>query len=154
MLSKEERRQYNQLFWDGFKKEMRRHNTQYRRAINWLKYPTDIKHVYLRLHCDNTGAYLNFDVQFKDEGIREIFWEQLTELKQVMENATGHQGQWLRNQIAVEGFVFDRIQWENHDVNYYTQEDWPVIYQFLKERLLAFDCFYQEFKEVLILLLD
>ena len=71
-----------------------------------------------------------------------------------MENATGHQGHWLRNQIAVEGFVFDRIQWENHDVNYYTQEDWPEIYQFLKERLLAFDRFYQEFKDVLILLLD
>ena len=153
MLSKEERRQYNQLFWDGFKKEMRRHNTEHRRAINWLKYPTE-KHVYLRLHCDNTGAYLNFDVQFKDEGIRDIFWEQLTELKKVMENTTGDQGRWLRNQTADEGFVFDRIQWQNQDVNYYTQADWPEIYKFLKGRLLAFDCFYQEFKEVLILLLD
>lgn len=154
MLSKEERSAFNQLFWNGFKKEMRRYNTKHRRAINWLKYPTNIKHVYLRLHCDNTGAYLNFDVQFKDDGIRDIFWEQLIELKQVMEMEVGNQGLWLRNQTANEGFVFNRIQWVNPDVNYYMQDDWPKIYQFLKERLLAFDRFYQEFKDVLILLLD
>ena len=154
MLPKEERKQINQLFWDGFKKEMRRYNTKNKRAINWLKYPTYIKHIYLRLHTDNTGAFLNFDVQFKDQGIRDIVWEQLVELKQVMEKETGSHGVWTRNITAPEGFMFDRIQWVNHEVNFYNQEDWTKIYAFFKDRLLAFDRFYQEFKDVLILLVD
>lgn len=154
MLPKEERKKINQAFWDGFKKEMRRHNSRHRRNINWLKYPTEIRHVYLRLHCDNIGAFLSFDIQFKDPGIRDLFWEQLTELKQVMNNEMGDKGQWLKDLSAPEGFVFDRIQWHLEGVSFYRSEDWPVVYSFFKERLIAFDRFYQEFKEVLILLVD
>jgi len=154
MLPKEERKKINQAFWDGFKKEMRRHNSRHRRNINWLKYPTEIRHVYLRLHCDNLGVFLSFDIQFKDPGIRDLFWEQLTELKQVMKAEMGDNGQWLKDLSAPEGFVFDRIQWHLDGVNFYRSEDWPVVYSFFKERLIAFDRFYQEFKEVLILLVD
>lgn len=154
MLPKEERKKVNQIFWDGFKKEMRRHNTRTRRSVPWIKYPTEIRHVYLRLHCDNVGAFVSFDIQFKDSGVREIFWEQLSELKKVMQLQMGDQGQWLKDLSAPEGFVFDRIQWSLEGVNFYQPEDWPTIYAFFKERLIAFDRFYQEFKDVLILLVD
>jgi hypothetical protein len=133
---------------------MRRHNTKTRRGVNWLKYPTDIKHVYLRLHCDNHGAFVHFDFQFKDSSVREIVWEQMQELKVVMEKEMGSQGIWNRDLTAPEGFVFDRISWENRTLNYYHREEWNSIYAFLKERLLAFDRFYQEFKDVLILLVE
>ena len=154
MYSKEERKQVNQQFWDGFRKEMRRYNSKNKRSVNWLKYNTGIKHVYLRLHCDNTGAFLNFDIQFKDAGIRDIFWEQLNELKAVMEKETGSQASWVRNLNSSEGLVFDRIQWANPKLNYYNQAEWPAIYSYLKNRLLAFDRFYEEFKDVLILLVN
>ncbi len=152
MLSKEEKKANNQSFWDGFNKEMRQ--IKNRRNVNWLKYPTQIKHVYLRLDCSKLGAALNFDIQFKDPDIREIFWEQLLELRKVMEKETGTSGTWTRNIQAQEGFVFDRIQWIDPDLDYHDLESWSKIYAFLKERLLAFDAFYQEFKDVLILLVD
>lgn len=154
MLSPEDRKAHNTQFWSGFKLLMRQHNTKTRRGVNWLKYPTDIKDVYLRLHCDNHGAFVFFDFQFKSPSVREIVWEQMQELKVVLEKEMGTQGIWTKDLTASEGFVFDRISWENRSFNYYHQEEWKSIYIYLKERILAFDRFYQDFKDVLILLVE
>jgi len=154
MLSPEDRKAHNTQFWSGFKLLMRQHNTKTRRGVNWLKYPTDIKDVYLRLHCDNHGAFVFFDFQFKSPSVREIVWEQMQELKVVLEKEMGTQGIWTKDLTASEGFVFDRISWENRSFNYYHQEEWKSIHIYLKERILAFDRFYQDFKDVLILLVE
>ena len=154
MLNPEERKAFNSEFWGEFRLMMRRQNSKEQRGINWLHYPTHIKHVYLRMHCDNLGSAIRLDFQFKDASIREIVWEQMTELKAVLEQAMGNDGIWTRNISAPEGFLFDRIEWRNDALNYYQKEQWPAIHAWLKEKLLAFHRFYLEFSEVLILLVD
>ncbi len=154
MLKPEERKAFNEAFWGEFRLLMRRYNSSNKRGINWLNYPTDVKHLYLRLHCDNLGCALRMDFQFKDAAVREVVWEQMEELKAVLEQEMGTDGIWTRNLSAPEGFIFDRIEWVNPELNYYQKDHWPAIHSYLKDRLLAFDRFYQEFKEVLILLVD
>ncbi|MEI8192470.1 MAG: DUF4268 domain-containing protein [Flavobacteriia bacterium] len=154
MYSKEEKKALNQLFWDGFKKEIRQFNSREKQNVKWLNYPTGVKHVYLRLHADETGAYLNYDIQLKDDSIRELFWDQCLELKVVLEKAMQWPTIWSPNVVSPEGFLFNRIQWASGQYDFYNEEDWKEIYAFLKERLIAFDAFYQEFKDVLILLMD
>ncbi|MBM3424984.1 MAG: DUF4268 domain-containing protein [Bacteroidetes bacterium] len=154
MLKPEERKAFNTEFWSKFRLLMRRYNSSNKRGVNWLNYPTDVKHVYLRLHCDNQGCAVRLDFQFKDAVVRDIVWEQMGELKAVMEQEMGNGGTWKRHLSAPEGFIFDRIEWSNNSLNYYQKEHWPEIHTFLKEHLLAFDRFYQEFKEVLVLLVD
>ncbi len=154
MYSKEDKKALNQLFWDGFKKEMRQYNSREKQNVKWLNYPTGIKHVYLRLHADENGAFLNYDIQLKDDSIRELFWDQCLELKTVLENAMDTPTLWSQNLVSPEGFSFNRIQWASGEFDFYNEADWKDLYAFLKKTVISFDAFYQEFKDVLILLMD
>lgn len=154
MLSKEERKERNAAFWEGFRKEMRNIKSSNGKGINWINYPTGVNDVYVRLHTDSKITRLSFDIQPKDDGIRSILWEQMTELKIVMEESTGPADNWNEFDHVFAGRTVSRITWETSDYNFYQPEDWDDIKAFLRERLVAFDSFYQEFKEILILLAE
>jgi hypothetical protein len=94
------------------------------------------------------------DIQHKDAGIREIIWEQMGELKKVLENAMTHETIWIQNMHLEDGRDFYRVLWELNNVSFYNENDRLIIFEFLKKRLLEFDEFYQEFKEILISLND
>lgn len=153
MLSREERKEWNKKFWDEFRKEMRSMKSSNGRSINWINYPTDVKDVYLRLETDGKGARLCLDIQPKDDGIRSLLWEQMTELKKVMENQTGP-AEWNEFDHIINGRTCSRISWKLDSVNFYNVSDWYKIKSFLKGRLVQFDDFYQEYKEILIHLAD
>ena len=94
MISKEERKELNISFWDGFRKEMRNYKSSNGRGINWINYPSDVKDIYIRLEVEAKTARLCFDIQPKDDMIRSILWEQMTELKVVMEGEIGPATAW------------------------------------------------------------
>lgn len=154
MLSKEARKERNLVFWASFKEVMRKRVSSSGRRINWATYPTDLKNTYLRLISDGKLTAVCYDVQFKDEGIKEIFWEQLGELKKVIESSMNHPTKWNDSFINPEGIKLMRISWELENVNFYNEKDWPIIHQFFKDRLIEFDAFYQEFKDILINLIE
>jgi hypothetical protein len=150
MLSKEERTELNRTFWTGFKKMMNSHRSSNGRSINWLNYPSDVKGIFIRMEIDNKAARLCFDMQFKDEGIRSIVWEQMGELKKVLESKMTSETLWVQELYANVGFRFSRIFWELENVSLFNEEDHQKIYDFLRIQLLSFDSFYQEFKDILI----
>ena len=149
MFSKAEKKQMNIAFWDGFKQYMKSSKSSVLPRVNWLSYPTDLKHTYLRLFCNETTSALRFDIQLKDEDIRMLFWDQLIELKTLINKTMNTETLWVKN-IEVDGALISRIQWESNDWSLYNTKDWRKIYRYLKERLLEFDLFYQEYKEILI----
>ncbi len=153
MLSKEERKALNSSFWDTFRKEMRQYKSVNGRGMNWINYPSDVKDIYIRLQADPKGARLCFDIQPKDDGVRSILWEQMTELKVVLEDAVGI-AVWNENDHIFNGRTVSRIFWELTDVNFYAAKDHEKIKDFLKQKLIDFDAFYQEFKEILIILAE
>lgn len=61
---------------------------------------------------------------------------------------------WDEKAYSNDGKIYSRIYWELKNVNYFNEEDHEKIYNFLRDRLLEFDEFYQEFKEILISLTD
>ena len=151
MLNKGELRERNIQFWSEFKEYLRPAISSNGRRINWLSYPTGVKFLYLRMECDKTGARLNFDIQAKDPAIREIVWEQMEELKKVLTDSMGGDaGEWNFNQSSPDIDSFARITWELKGVNFFVEADHPEIYQFLKEKIIAFDEFYQNYKDILI----
>jgi hypothetical protein len=152
MLSKEARKEHNEKFWSNFKKEMRLNKSSNGRAINWLNYPSDVKDVYIRLEADSKGARLCLDIQPKDDGIRSILWEQMGELKTVMESIVGPADGWEEFHHYIGDRAVSRIYWEMKGINYYRPEDNDALLNFFKEKLIRFDEFYQEFKEILVLL--
>lgn len=154
MLSKEERKERNTAFWDSFRKEMRSVKSSNGRKINWINYPTDVKDVYVRMEADSNGARFCIDIQPKDDGIRSILYEQMTELKKVMEDELGAATSWNEFDRVFSGRNVSRISWENDSLNFYKNEDEEKIKTFFREKLIAFDSFYQEFKDILIALAE
>jgi CRISPR/Cas system type I-B associated protein Csh2 (Cas7 group RAMP superfamily) len=141
MFSKEEARELNRVFWTGFQKYMSSNRSSNGRKISWINYPSEV---------DSKGARVCFDIQTKDEEIRALLYEQMTELKMVMELITDERACWYENYYYLNKQNISRISWENESLNFYNNEQRGAIYQFLKERLIKFDLFYQEYKEILI----
>ena len=154
MLSKEALKEKNTQFWTDFRKSMNKQASSTGRQINWINYPTQVKNTYLRLVCNGKQISICYDIQFKDAGIQAIFWEQLTELKVVLESNMTIPTTWEPQFVNQEGQTIGRIYWQLEGSNFYEQQDWPVIYAFFKKHLREFDVFYQEFNEILITLVD
>lgn len=149
MFSREEKKQMNIDFWDGFKSYMRKSKSSVLPRVNWLAYPTDLKHTYLRLFCDDSITAVRYDIQFKDNDVRSLFWEQLNELKKLLNATMNIETRWVEHMDS-NGIVISRIYWESQDWSLYKTKDWKKMYRFLQDRLLEFDLFYQEYKEILI----
>jgi len=150
MLSKEELKEKNAAFWNEFRMSIKDQRSVNGRQMNWINYPTDVKDVYVRMEVDSKGVRLCFDVQPKDDGLRSIIWEQMTELKAIMQEKMGLEAIWMEESHYWNGRLISRIKWEDNSLNYYKEEDVPKIIEFLKDKLTRFDAFYQEFKYILI----
>jgi|688.fasta_scaffold678528_1 hypothetical protein len=154
MLSKEARKERNEKFWAAFKEVMRKRVSSSGRRVNWSTYPTEVKNTYLRLICDGKLTAVCYDIQFKESGVQAIFWEQLGELKTVLESSMNYPTQWNEKFVNAEGKTIGRISWELEGVNFYNDSDWTKIHNFFKDRVIEFDSFYQEFKDILISLVE
>lgn len=154
MLSKEELKEKKLEFWNTFRLRMSKVRSINGRKMNWLNYPTDIKNIYVRLDVTKQYASLSFDIQHKDEGIRALIWEQMYELKKVLiDSMEGDEGEWIEHCFTENVPDFCRIQWKLENVSFYNDKDREKIYAFFQEKLIHFDTFYQQFKDILILLI-
>lgn len=151
MFSKEELKEINTNFWEGFKLHMKKIKSSNGKRVNWLKYPTDVKFIYLRLEVNNKGARICFDIQHKHDEIRAIVYEQMTELKVVLEDAIEYETIWMEDYSLFDNTI-SRIQWEIKDVSLYNKNDHVKIYDFLQKTLNEFDLFYQDYKDILVAL--
>jgi hypothetical protein len=153
MLSKEERKERNQNFWNAFRKEMRSVNSSSGRGIDWINYPTKVKDVYVRMETNENTARFCFDIQPKDDGIRALIYEQMTELKKLLELEMGP-AEWSEFDHLINNRNVSRISWKLEEVNFYKEEDQPRIKAFFKDKLMSFDQFYQEYKDILLALVE
>jgi hypothetical protein len=101
------------------------------------------------LFCDVSTTAVRYDIQFKDKEVRTLFWEQLNELKKLLNSTMNVETNWVEH-LDSNGMVISRIYWESKDWSLYKVKDWKKMYRFMQERLLEFDLFYQEYKEILI----
>lgn len=150
MYAKEEKQRINTQFWTGFKTFMSRTRSSNGRKMNWLNYPSDVKYIYIRLEVDEKSARFCFDIQAKDDGIRAIIWEQMGELKNLLEAAMGTEGIWIEHASSPSIPAFSRIVWERNGVSLYNYDNYEEIFHFLRDRLVHFDAFYQDFKDILV----
>ena len=149
MFSKEESAQLRKDFWTAYGVFMRKHTPTADHKIKWLNYRTGIKDIYFRLEADKKRARICIDLQHRDEGIRELYFEQFQELKKMLELTTDEVWQWEKEYYRADtDITISRIYLEKEGINCYVKGDWSEFFHFFQRYQVPFDAFWGDFKGV------
>jgi hypothetical protein len=146
LYSKEEASQIRQAFWTAFGQYIAPQLSSEGLRVNWINYKTGLKHVYFRMHAYNRSAVIAIEVAHPDPGIRELFFEQFNELKNILHSALGEKWEWQPDYEDENGKTISRIYKPLDGVSIFNKNDWPALISFFKPRIIALDEFWSDAK--------
>ncbi len=151
MLPKEELKHRRTQFWSGLETMMKPIRGAHGNKINWLSYKSNVKDLYIRMEFDAIGVRLCLDFQNRDEGIRDLVYEQFTELNKVMQSSFSNPLLLIKDyHIKSSGISCLRVMSENAELNFFHDEDLTPAQEFLKTQLISLDEFWSEFKDIFV----
>ena len=124
MYTKDEVRQFKQEFWTAFGVIMNPHLSASGFKANWINYKTEVKNIVFKMDADNKNVSIAIQLVHKDDGIRELYWEQFLEFKSLFHSTMGEEWIWdtaITNEygidyssisITTKGNIFDKDQWQ------------------------------------------
>ena len=142
MYSKQEAAKQREAFWTTFGQYMRPVLSADGEKVNWVNYKTGIVGVRFEMDVDNTHARIGIVLSQQDTTTQESYYNQLLQLKHILEDSTGEVWQWEPAAQDEYGKPIKRIGIELSSVNIYKKDDWPQIISFFKERMIALDAFW------------
>ena len=140
MFSKEESKKLREEFWIAFGKSFPR---------KWILYDTKIKDFTFKFYFDTKRALVALDVEPQELENRIELWEKLISLKSIL------LADYLPNAIFEDYFVLDnqkeisRIYVEKENVSIHNKNTWQETMVFLKENMIQFEAFFEEYEDVL-----
>jgi hypothetical protein len=146
MYSRQESARLKQDFWTAFGLYMQPIASAEGEQINWINYRTGEKDMAFRMNVDNVKAEISIELSHKDAVIREIYFEQLLQLKKQLHAALGEDWHWVAHTHDKNGKALSRVYMEKTGVTVFRKEDWPELISFFKSRLLALDAFWSSAK--------
>jgi Domain of unknown function (DUF4268) len=144
MYTKEQASQLRQAFWTTFGQYMNPIPSAEGLRVNWVNYNTGLKQVYFRMKADKKKASIGIEMTQPDAGIQELFFEQFTALRAMLQEATGEEWTWALHDQDENGKTVSRIYQEISGVNVFNREDWPTLISFFKPRIIALDAFWTD----------
>ncbi len=153
MFTKDEEKALRSAFWGTLTDKIQKNRSISGRRINWFKYPTGLHDIYIRTEADSNGCRVCIDMQFKNSGIRELFYEQFLETKTVFQNIMETEVIWNPSHKHTYGTEVARISVENNHTNLFRQEDWPEMHEFIIHHMKKMDAYWNDFGELYITLL-
>lgn len=88
------------------------------------------------------SASIAITLEHRDAGIRELFFEQFLELKELLHSTLGEEWIWQSNTV-VNGRTISQIILELPGVSIFNKDQWPEIISFFKPRIIAMDNFWE-----------
>ena len=150
MYSKDEEKQLKLDFWGGLNELLELEKGYHANKVNWMSFNTNIKPLYFRMEADEVGARLCIDLQFPDDGIRALFYEQFTEFDTKLNQVFDGNTKWQPQFVHSNGKTISRISIELAEVSIRNRSDWDKMYAFLRDNLVKLEHFWAEFGEVFI----
>ncbi|MCB9189313.1 MAG: DUF4268 domain-containing protein [Flavobacteriales bacterium] len=148
MFSKEEAKELTKLFWTSFGKFMGKHQSFHGKHIKWVNYKTGVRDMYFRLRADSKKAEVAIEIQHKDDGIRELFYDQFLELKAVFKDMVG-EWTWEKDIYNDQSILISKIYIEcDRKVNVYDKNTWKDGFEFFEKNIVPLDEFWSEFCEI------
>jgi hypothetical protein len=149
MYSKQEASLVRKNFWTSFGQYMRPLPGADGEPVNWLNYKTGIRQIYFRMDADKEKASIAIELRHTDPLQQQYYFEQLGQLRTLLEEETGEEWDWQLLQKDEDGNMVSRIGTTLSSVNIFNTNDWPAIISFLKPRMLALDRFWNMIKDSL-----
>ena len=146
MYSKQEAAQLKKEFWTAFGQYMMPVLSAEGEKVSWANYKTGEKNIFFRLHADNKKAEAAIELTHNDSGVQQLYYEQLLQLKSLLEQATGEKWTWHLHTTDEYGKTISRIFTELPGVSIFKKEDWPTLISFFKTASIAFDEFWSSVK--------
>jgi hypothetical protein len=146
MYSKQEASILKQQFWTSFGLYMNPVMSSEGEKINWINYKTGEKYLRFKMHADGKSAFIGIVLTHKDAGIRELYFEQLIELRNIMEKILPGSWQWLLYSEDENAQPISIVYDEMEGVSIFNKEDWPKLISFFKPRIVALDEFWNMVK--------
>lgn len=150
MYSKEEKKNNKLLFWSRLEEQMKKLKNPHATKVNWMHYNTQIPDLYFRMEADEKSARLCIDLQFPDNGVREVYWDQFQEFRDMLNHKFKGKLIWLKDFEHENGKTISRIYLEKDEVNINNQKDWDKMHLFLKLSFAKLDQFWTEFKDIFL----
>ena len=148
MYSKQEASQVRQRFWTGFGQYMAPVPSAEGTRINWINYKTGIRDVNIKMDATTSEAYIAIILAQKDPERQNVFFNQMILWKPGFEEIMKEEWIWEKD-ANIDGRKVCRIYKTLPDVNVFNKDDWPRIITFLKDRIIRFDTYWFDKKELL-----
>lgn len=147
MYTREEASQLRREFWTTFGQYISPQRSSEGKKVNWLNYKTGLKYVYFRMDADKRTATIAIELTHPDTGIRELFFEQFAEFKNILHTYMGQEWVWDSDYRDDYGKSSARIYTQITGVSVFKKEDWPALISFFKPRMIALDEFWNDVKD-------
>jgi hypothetical protein len=144
MFTREEASHIREEFWTTFGRYMAPVLSAEGMKINWVNYHTRIKDVYFRMDAGSKSASIFISLEQRDPGIRELYFQQFLELKNMLHDVVGEAWEWQPQATVGEGKVISRIYKELNGASILNKDHWPDLISFLKPRIIALDSFWAD----------
>lgn len=136
------------MFFQQFTQHMSSHKIVGGGGKNWDAYKTGIKGLYFRI-LTQPKVTLAIDLQFKDESIRELVYDQFYELRRLLASEWNEEPLYEKNTVYISGEPLSRISVSFDQVYFYNQEQWPEIMEWLEHKLVGLDSFWDTTGDIL-----
>jgi len=145
VFSQSETSRIRQEFWTAFGKYMSPIASSEGLKVNWVNYRTGVKNVYFRMETLADRGMISISIEHSDAGIRDLFFGQFIELKEMLHAALDEEWEW-RREVILDGRTVSRIYKELPAVQVTNKDDWPELISFFKPRMIALDAFWENAK--------
>lgn len=147
MYSKEEAKKLKESFWTTFGQYMAAVPSADGDKVNWVNYKTGVKHLFFRMDATNKIAHIFIDITHPDESIRELIFDQFTQLKHIFHDTLHEEWVWDSAFHDENGKPSARIAITlPHKISIFNREHWPELISFFKPRIKALDNFWSTAK--------
>lgn len=136
------------MFFQQFTQHMSSHKIVGGGGKNWDAYKTGIKGLYFRI-LTQPKVTLAIDLQFKDESIRELVYDQFCELRRLLASEWNEKPLYEKNTVYISGEPLSRISVSLDSAYFYNQEEWPEIMEWLEHKLVGLDSFWDTTGDIL-----
>ena len=149
MFSKEEAKALREEFWDTFKQLSARRRSRKGLPGNWILTQTGIKALNLKFHVDRKVAQVGIDLETRNMDKRIELFEKFETLKKLLEETMGSPMNWELDYIRENGKSVSRIYLQKEDVDIYQRDSWAGAHQFMYDKMLKLESFYNEYRDYL-----